>query len=689
MNFIHYHTFAPSLDSLPANIKKAAKNTHTDIQLNPANPGLQMHRLNKGKDPNFWSARVNQDYRIIIHRLNNNLVFCFVGKHDDAYQWAENRKLEINKITGAAQMVLLHEKEEIIKVPVFVEEEVIVPHAPPLLQGISDEELLQYGVPEDNLVELKLADEDKILNLIDDLPEEAAEAVLQLAAGHKPDKRQEPHIDPFEHPDAKRRFRILDNVKEFEEALEYDWNKWVVFLHPIQRDLVERSFNGPYRVSGTAGTGKTVVAIHRAVHLARTNESSRILLTTFSETLAALLKDKLKELLISDPSLIEQIEVISFSQLAEHLYPRLIGPAKIASDQMIRELLAETASALGEDRFSKQFIFTEWKEVVDAWQLDSWESYRTVPRIGRKTRLPESRRESLWRIFQIVKDRLAAQNQKTQPGMYQDLATRISNSDKFPYEYAIVDEAQDISVTQLRFLAALGGGRPDSLFFAGDLGQRIFQQPFSWGNLGVNIRGRSKTLKVNYRTSHQIRSKADLLLDPEIRDMDENSEDRRGTVSVFNGVEPIINRLEKQVEEIKVVSDWVESLVQKGLDRHEIAIFVRSADQLERAKIVASNADLESIVLDESIRPQRDHISLGTMHAAKGLEFRAVAVMGCDYDVIPSPERIEDITDEPDLIEVMNTERHLLYVACTRARDSLLITGVTPVSEFLDDLEIN
>ena len=129
--------------------------------------------------------------------------------------------------------------------------------------------------------------------------------------------------------------------------------------------------------------------------------------------------------------------------------------------------------------------------------------------------------------------------------------------------------------------------------------------------------------------------------------------------------------------------------MQKGLDRHEIAIFVRSADQLERAKIVASNTDLESIVLDENIRPKRDHISLGTMHAAKGLEFRAVAVMGCDYDVIPSPERIEDITDEPDLIEVMNTERHLLYVACTRARDSLLITGVTPVSEFLDDLEIN
>ena len=502
------------------------------------------------------------------------------------------------------------------------------------------------------------------------------------------EEAEEEVVDPFQHPDAKSRFRILENVEELELALEYEWEKWVVFLHPAQRDLVEQSFNGPARVSGTAGTGKTVVALHRTVNLARKDESARILLTTFSDTLAALLRDKLRQLVTAEPRLMEQIEVISLDRLAEHLYPKLLEPTELASDSLIEQLLADTASALGEERFTKQFITAEWKQVVDAWQVNSWEEYRTVPRIGRKTRLPESRRADLWHIFQIVKDRLSSQGLSTQPAMYQSLATTISSSGRFPYDYAVVDEGQDVSVTQLRFLAALGGGRPDSLFFAGDLGQRIFQQPFSWLALGVDIRGRSRTLKVNYRTSHQIRTIADLLLDPEITDADGNREDRRGAVSVFNGKPPVVKRADSQVEEIEAVGDWLKSHIKGAVENHEIGIFVRSHKELDRARVAATNAGLEYLVLDEVVHPAEGKVCLGTMHTAKGLEFRAVAVMGCDYNVIPSPERIEDVADESDLVEVMNTERHLLYVALTRARDFLLVTGVDPASEFLDDLEM-
>jgi len=593
--------------------------------------------------------------------------------------------------TGAAQIVVLKQEEQIIKVPVYVEEETPVPPKPPALEAVSEEELLGYGVPEENIAELKAADEDSILNLIEDVPGEAAEAVLQLAASGRPelpDRAEDKDADPFEHPDAKRRFRVMENVEELEQALEYEWEKWVVFLHPAQRDLVEQSFNGPVRVSGTAGTGKTVVALHRTVHLARKDESTRILLTTFSDTLAALLKEKLRQLITTEPRLMERIEVISLDRLAEHLYPKLLKPVTLAPDSLIEQLLEDTASGLGEERLTKQFITAEWKEVVDAWQVNSWEEYRSVPRIGRKTRLPESRRADLWRIFQVVKDRLSSQGLTTQPAMYQNLAATISSSGRFPYDHAVVDEGQDVSVTQLRFLAALGGGRPDSLFFAGDLGQRIFQQPFSWLALGVDIRGRSRTLRVNYRTSHQIRSQADLLLDPEITDADGNREDRRGTVSVFNGKPPIVKRANSQVEEIKTVSDWLKSHTKGSVENHEIGVFVRSHRELDRARVAATNAGLEYLVLDEVVHPIEGKVCLGTMHTVKGLEFRAVAVMGCDYNVIPSPERIEDVADESDLVEVMNTERHLLYVACTRARDFLLITGVDPASEFLDDLEM-
>jgi superfamily I DNA/RNA helicase len=255
-----------------------------------------------------------------------------------------------------------------------------------------------------------------------------------------------------------------------------------------------------------------------------------------------------------------------------------------------------------------------------------------------------------------------------------------------PFDFAVVDEAQDISVAQLRFLAALGDDRPNSLFFAGDLGQRIFHQPFSWKSLGVDIRGRSRTLRVNYRTSHQIRTQADLLLGSELADVDGVAETRAGTVSVFNGPEPTIRALDGIDEEISVVGTWLSERITEGVVPHEIGIFVRSPAQLERARAAVEEAGLQFKVLDEKIETTSGRVSISTMHLAKGLEFRAVVVMACDDEVIPLQDRIETVTDESDLLEVYDTERHLLYVACTRARDYLLVTSGAIPSEFLDDL---
>ena len=226
---------------------------------------------------------------------------------------------------------------------------------------------------------------------------------------------------------------------------------------------------------------------------------------------------------------------------------------------------------------------------------------------------------------------------------------------------------------------------PNALFFAGDLGQRIFQQPFSWKALGVDIRGRSRTLRVNYRTSHQIRTQADRLLAPFVTDVDDNRENRRDTVSVFNGPPPTIHSLKNESEEIKTVSNWILECAEAGMLPHEIGVFVRSEGQLDRARAAAQAAQVTFKILDEHVETASGHIAIGTMHLAKGLEFRAVAVMACDDEIVPLQERIETVGDDADLQEVYDTERHLLYVACTRARDHLLVTGVSPVSEFLDD----
>lgn len=693
MDFRIADTFTDSLARLTGEEQKAVKTTAFDLQLNPANPGLNFHKLDKAKDKNFWSVSVNADIRLIVHKGDASLLLCYVGHHDKAYDWAERRKLETHPKTGAAQLVEIRETVKEIVVPVYVQtaraaEPTPVVEKRSIFAGTTDDELLNYGVPAEWLDDVKTVTEDTLLAVADHLPAEAAEALLELATGGKPRVPQPAVVaaNPFDHPDAQRRFRVMANAEELQRALDFPWEKWTVFLHPEQRQWVERDYTGPARVAGSAGTGKTIVALHRAAHLARTHPDARVLLTTFSDTLANALHTKLKRLLGNEPRLAERIDVHSLNAIGLRLYKAHIGRATIAGREIIRELLREAASAVGGHKFGLHFLLTEWEQVVDAWQLQNWEGYRDVVRLGRKTRLPEAQRKVLWSIFERVQAETKARNLITYAALFSALAVALTKSKHPVFDFAVVDEAQDISVAHIRFFAALGGGRPNALFFAGDLGQRIFQQPFSWKALGVDIRGRSRTLRVNYRTSHQIRAQADRLLGPVVTDVDGNSEDRSDTVSVFNGPPPTIQSLKSEGEEITTVGNWMADKAKAGVLPHEFGVFIRSAAQLDRARAAVKESGMDYKILDEHVETTSGYVSIGTMHLAKGLEFRAVAVMACDDEIIPLQERIETVGDDADLQEVYDTERHLLYVACTRARDHLLVTSVEPASEFLDDL---
>ena len=704
MDFRIADTFTESLAKLTGNEQKAVKTTAFDLQLNPAQPGLSFHKLDRARDPNFWSVRVSRDVRMIVHRTGESLLLCYVDHHDNAYQWAERRKLETHPKTGAAQLVELRETVREFTVPMYVTSEQQALPKPLLFTDIPEDHLLGYGVPVEWLDDVRNANEDSLLELAAHLPSEAAEALLELAVGGTPKRllrvrarrafdhettepaMQVPVPDPFAHPDAQRRFRVMHDVAELERALDSPWEKWAVFLHPAQRQVVEKDYSGPARVSGSAGTGKTVVALHRAVFLARANPEARVLLTTFSDTLAGFFRTKLLRLIHNEPRLRERLEVDAIDTVAERLYRARIGSLSIATQELVQKLLAKGAGETEPHKFNSRFLLSEWENVVDAWQVDTWEAYRDVRRLGRKTRLSVERRAALWTIFERVRTELRDRGLVTRAGMFSLLAENLSDRPSPPFDFVIVDEAQDISVAQLRFLAALPVQRPNSLFFAGDLGQRIFQAPFSWKALGVDVRGRSQTLKLNYRTSHQIRMQADRLLGPEIADVDGNVERRKGTISAFNGEPPAIRTFETEGEESEAVRTWLRERRDEGVSAREIGIFVRSAKELDRAREALLGSGFSFRVLDESAETAGDQVSISTMHLAKGLEFRAVAVMACDDEVIPLQERIETVVDEADLEEVYNTERHLLYVACTRARDHLLITSVAPASEFLDDL---
>jgi superfamily I DNA/RNA helicase/mRNA-degrading endonuclease RelE of RelBE toxin-antitoxin system len=691
MEFRIADTFMASLAKLGNEEQKAAKTTVFDLQVNPANPGFSYHKLDKVRDKNFRSVRVNDDIRLIVHQTQSGLLLCYIDHHDKAYAWAERRKLETHPKTGAAQFVEIRQTvREIIK-PQYCETPSTGPlPKSPLFAGLSDDELLGYGVPAEWLDDVRQVDEDTLLELVDHLPEEAAEALLELATGGKPESviLTGSVPNPFHHPDARRRFRVIDNIEELERALDFPWEKWSIFLHPAQRQWVEQDYSGPARVSGSAGTGKTIVSLHRAVYLARSNPDSRVLLTTFSTTLANSLRSRLRCLISNRPRLGERIEVYPLNALGKRLYELNFSRNPIASSQDLRELIAEAAGAVSGHKFSLNFLLSEWTQVVDAWQLETWEEYRDVRRLGRKTRLSEQQRMMLWSIFSTVRSRLKARDMVTYAGMFLQLSRQITERNNPPFDFAVVDESQDLSIPQLRFLAALGAQNPNALFFAGDLGQRIFQQPFSWKAVGVDLRGRSRTLRINYRTSHQIRLQADRLVEPEVADVDGNTEDRRGTVSVFNGPPPVIRVAHRTGDEILMVGQWLKERCQGGVRPHEIAIFVRSAAQLNRAGEAVQKAKLKFKKLDEYIETTNDYVSILTMPLAKGLEFRAVVVMACDDEVIPLQERIETVSDDANLEEVYNTERHLLYVACTRARDYLLVTAAAPESEFLDDLRM-
>ena len=653
MQFRIADTFTDSLTRLNNEEQKSVKTTAFDLQLNPANPGMQFHKLDKAKDPNFWSVRVSRDIRLIVHKTDKSLLLCYVDHHDPAYRWAERRKLETHPKTGAAQLVEVRETVKEITIPKHVEEQQPAPLKPPLFADVPEHDLLGYGVPAEWLDDVRQVNEDTVLELADHLPCEAAEALLDLATGVTP--QVAPSIpsstNPFEHPDAQRRFRVMNNVEELERALEYPWEKWTIFLHPEQRQLVERNFNGPARVSGSAGTGKTIVALHRAVFLARANPDARVLLTTFSETLANALRTKLRRLISNEPRIGERLEVHAINSIGQRLYKLNFGRPHIASSEVIIPLLERAAIEVKGHKFSRHFLMTEWEQVVDAWQLETWEAYRDVMRLGRKTRLPEKRREVLWSIFDQVRSNLRDQETVTYSGLFSRLASQLAESKHPPFEFAVIDEAQDVSVAQLRFLAALSGGRPNSIFFAGDLGQRIFQQPFSWKALGVDIRGRSRTLRINYRTSHQIRMQADRLLGPELSDVDGNTEKRRGTISIFNGPKPAIMILDTPEQEIETASKWLSDRISERIMSHEIGVFVRSEAEFERARMAVEDAGLFFKILDNNIETATGHVSISTMHLAKGLEFRAVVVMACDDEIIPLQERIETVADDTDLEE--------------------------------------
>ncbi len=617
----------------------------------------------------------DRDIRIIVHRAPATFTLCYVDHHDEAYRWAETRKVEAHPQTGAAQIVEVVERvEEIVR-------QVIREVEPPLLGQHSKDYLLALGVPVEWVDAVRACSESQLLELMTHLPQEVQERLLNLAAGNAvPLPVREEGVSPFAHPDAQRRFRIIDGQEELRRALDYPWEQWIVFLHPAQRSIVERQFKAPARVSGAAGTGKSVVAMHRVQQLLRKNETGRVLLTTFSRTLAGRLAQGMG-LLVGEQ---DRLIVDHLHKVARDLWvERYHGTFQPVAANDLRTWIDEANTSVGGGSFSSAFVRAEWDAVIDPWGVSTWEEYRAFPRSNRGTALGARQRKTLWRVFEKVFDRMAESNVMTWSGLCDSVAVSLDAGGSRPFCHVVVDEAQDFGPAEMRLIRALVEHGQDDILLCGDAGQRIYKAKFSWLSAGIDVCGRATVLQVNYRTTQQIRGFADGLLAGETQEADTGAESREN-VSLLQGTVPAVRSFESSQEEVAAIAEWLQQCLSEGYEPSQIAIFARTDNILrDRAARAAALAGIECHSLTDDSDVPSGRIAIGTMHRAKGLEFRAVAVVGCDDAHLPRRHVLQGFADDADRDEFTEQERQLLYVACTRARERMLVTATAPTSMFL------
>lgn len=651
-----------------------------DFLLNPDNPG---HRLHKITNPagKIYSISAGMDIRIIVRKDAGATLFLYVDHHDKAYSWAKRRKIEVHPVTGAAQIV---ELEEVIQEEIRIIRRDIV--APAIFAGESDDYLLSLGIPVGYLETVKSVDEDGFVELFERLPDEALEALMKIQDGKRPKPRPTAAAgaDPFAHPDARRRFWIATDEEALSQALEAPWEQWLAFLHPSQQAAVEKRYKGPARISGGAGTGKTVVAIHRAAHLARNSSGGRLLLTTYSRNLAGRLSDSLDLLMGAGSKNRARIDVIHVHKLAHDIVDEHLNKEwKLAYDEEVREFFGEQAKELP-DWANRRFLKNEWDEVIDYWELRSFAGYRDVERRGRGRALSPKQRKEIWPAFEELWNKLKDENSFTWAGLCRMAGDILNEKRSYPYRHVIVDEAQDLGPLELGFVARLAAESPQALFFAGDPGQQIYCYPFDWHSVGVDVRGRETRLEVNYRTSAEIMRFADRIL-PEDEIPFEGDPEERSSVSLLSGPEPEVKLFETVEEEVEAVSAWILALKDQGVGPQEIALFGRSISVLkDRALPAIKMAGEEGVRISPSDDADTSHINYGTFHSAKGLEFRAVALLGCEKGKLPHKRLIGKMQSEGAREEMRARERHLFYVGCTRPREHLLVTGVGEMTEFLE-----
>lgn len=709
-------SFLQAFASIPRSQQRAVMNFVSKFRENPRSPGINYEVIRNARDKNFRSVRMGRDYRGIVlsPEKGDVYVLLWVGKHDDAYDWAMRHRCQIHPATGSLQLFEADHEFETTPAP-GTEEYPTKPAAeppqevpqPPLFD-LQEETLSSLGVPQERIALVQaLRTEEELESIESKLPVEAFEALYLLAAGtplpeilqeYGPQEQEpvdtEDYGSALERPATQRRFYVPEDEQELSRMLNAPLERWRVFLHPGQRRLVERDWNGPVRVLGGAGTGKTVVAMHRARWLASNlqwQDGERLLFTTFTSNLALDIEENLRK--ICTPEQMKRIEVIHLDAWVSQFVrrnnygSRIVYPGDGNShfDQCWQ---LATALIPAEPGLPDSFYLEEFKRVILPQQILSRQEYFRADRRGRGVALNRRQRAQIWPVFEEMREQLTRQGCVTaEDAVHYALDLLEKGEDSRQYKAVIVDETQDFSDQSLRLLRALVPERVNDMFLVGDAHQRIYQRTTSLKQCGINIIGRGRKLKINYRTTELIRRFATAMLEGiEFDDLDGGTDSTRDYRSLVLGEAPVIKNLATHAEEAQWIIEQINELVDAGIELQDICVVCRITRSCNRYRKAVEKAGFPTRMLSRRQVDDRnaEGVRFATMHRVKGLEFRVIFMADISAGIVPLNVALEASQDvvEKRLTEL--NERALFHVAATRAVRHLFISSNGTPSEYLD-----
>ncbi len=685
--------FLTAFAVLPRQIQGKVTEFINKFRNNPQSPGINYEKLKNGSDNKICSVRIDNTYRGIVVRQAETGVYLllWVDHHDDAYAWAKNKKCEVNPKTGAIQVY------DLISAPaVSPEAEAFM-----LFAEVSDTEMIELGLPEEQLSFVRsIKDTEDFYNKESSFSKDVFESlswvaegfpvaeVIEMIAAEK-EKREvtDSLADALDSPETLNSFVIVEGEDELRRIMAEPLEKWRVFLHPTQRKIVNRTYSGSARVLGGAGTGKTVVAMHRAKHLAsELKVKERILFTTFTANLASDIKENLRKTCTLEE--IRKIEVINLDAwvaqfLREHGYS-----AEIVYSEGLHNLWEDAVSMNDLDsEFPVSFYEEEWNRVVIAQEALTLNKYVKAKRNGRGTRLDRKKRIQIWNVFESYQNLMKERKiRDINTAMYECRLLAAKTPAESRYKHIIVDEGQDLSANAFRLLRTIAGEEhADDIFIVGDAHQRIYKNKAALSKCGINIRGRSSILRINYRTTEEIRKAAFALLNGiSFDDLDDSMDNDDRCQSLTHGPMPSILSFKTANEEFDAVLAEIKSLTASGVAIKNICVVARTNKLLEDYITQFTCNGIRSFKIKRSKSDDRslDGIRIATMHRVKGLEFQYVFIVAANNRIIPLASAI-DHTDAISEQESITAEKCLLYVALTRAQNGAYISGYGQMSEFV------